>query len=236
MFNSVGERLPIKQIIASQIEDAILTGVFAPGEKIPSENQLCAQFSVSRTSVREAVQILATHGLVTVEKGRGIFVNKITSESVVNPMEKYLRHSLDEGYVMDLVHARQIIEPSIAREAALNHDDSDIFLLEASIESLRTEELDYIKLASIDMAFHFHLANASKNSVVPLLLKPIHMLLPEIQSKVYQTVEDGKDSAIIWHTKILDAVKQRNGDLAFQNMVEHLKISEKHVAKIVSNS
>ncbi len=94
MFNSIEARVPIKQLIASEIEDAILTKKYLPGAKLPSENELCAQFNVSRTSVREALQVLSAHGLITVEKGKGIFVNRITSESVINPFEKYLKQRL----------------------------------------------------------------------------------------------------------------------------------------------
>ncbi|MCF8261176.1 MAG: FadR family transcriptional regulator [Melioribacteraceae bacterium] len=233
MFNSVGERLPIKQLIATQIEDAILSKKFTPGQKLPSENELCIQFSVSRTSVREALQILGAHGLITVEKGKGIFVNKITSESVVNPLEKYLRHSLDRNYVFDLVHARQILEPSIAREAAISHDLEDIKLLDEDIKNLEQKNLNYKQLATIDMDFHNHLAMATKNTVVPLLLKPLHRLLPQIKSTVYATVDEARESAIKWHSKILTAVKDRDQEASYNFMVEHLKIAEKHASMIL---
>ncbi|MFC2084543.1 FadR/GntR family transcriptional regulator [Bacteroidota bacterium] len=228
MFTSLGERIPIKQIIVSEIEDAILTKKYLPGSKLPSENELCAQFNVSRTSVREALQILSAHGLITVEKGKGIFVNRITSESVVNPLEKYLKQSLDRNYVLDLVHARQILEPAIAKEASLNHDEEDIERLVHNIDMLKTCDGGYQELANIDMLFHQDLARATKNVVVPLLLKPIHNLLPELKSRVYATVDDAKDSAVTWHSKILEAVKERDSQSAFDGMVEHLKIAERH--------
>ena len=68
------QRISIKEIIASQIEEAILGKKYLPGSKLPSENELCKMFGVSRTSVREAIQILHGHGLVSIEKGKGIFV------------------------------------------------------------------------------------------------------------------------------------------------------------------
>ncbi|MBI9071482.1 MAG: FadR family transcriptional regulator [Melioribacteraceae bacterium] len=232
MFKSLEDRLPIKQMIASQIEEAILNKKFEPGSKLPSENELCVQFGVSRTSVREAIQMLSAQGLVYIEKGRGIFVSKVTSESVVSPLQKYLKLKIDKNYVVDLTHARQILEPAIAKEASLNHDEDDLQRLENDIELLINCKGGYIELANIDMSFHLNLAKATKNIVVPLLLKPIHSLIPEIKSTVYATVKDAKDSATIWHRKILDAVKRRDGESAYEAMVEHLKIAEEHAKKV----
>ncbi|MBN1302079.1 MAG: FadR family transcriptional regulator [Melioribacteraceae bacterium] len=236
MFNSIDERIPIKQIIASQIEDAILTKQYAPGDRLPSENELCEQFNVSRTSVREALQVLSAHGLITIEKGRGIFVNRITSESVVNPLEKYLKLNLSKNYIIDLVNARQMIEPSIAKDASIHHDAEDIHLMKVNIEQLKNHSGGFEVLAELDMEFHQLLARATKNKVIPLLITPIHNLMPQLKSAVYANVNDAKESAVEWHTKILNAVEQRDGEKAFNCMVEHLKIAEKHARSIFNGN
>ena len=234
MFNPVSERIPIKDMIVTQMEEAILDRKYIPGEKLPTENELCEQFNVSRTSVREAIQVLSARGFVTVEKGRGIFVNRITSESVSDPMEKYLKLRLDRDYIMDLVHARQIIEPAIAREAALNRINEDIEKLEKDIDELSNSKGDYSELADLDMLFHYDLSRATGNIIVPLLLKPLQNLLPEIKPFIYAKVEDAKDAALTWHKKILNAVIERDGDKAFDQMVEHLKIAELHAEKVLN--
>ena len=89
------------------------------------------------------------------------------------------------------------------------------------------------KLVELDMRFHLNLAQAAKNQVIPLLLKVIQGLLPGLKSQVYVNVEDAKEAAIIWHSKILDAVKERNPDKAYQSMVEHLAIAEEHAEKVL---
>ncbi len=93
MFNPLDKRVSIKELIASQIEDAIFEKKYLPGSKLPSENELCNMFGVSRTSVREAIQVLQAHGLVSIEKGKGIFVKSISSESVSNNILKVFRTS-----------------------------------------------------------------------------------------------------------------------------------------------
>ncbi|MBU0559040.1 MAG: FadR family transcriptional regulator [Bacteroidetes bacterium] len=232
IFNHVGNRVSISNLIASQIEEAILNKTFQPGSKLPSELELCRQFGVSRTSVREALQILSAYRLINVEKGKGIFVNSFTSESVSNPMQKYLKLNLDRNYILDLIHARRILEPAIAREASLNHTEEDINQLEEDINALVECKSGYDELAEWDMAFHLDLARATRNVVIPLLLAPIHNLMPKLKSTVYATISEAKESAVLWHTKIFEAVKERNSNKAYKAMVEHLKIAEQHAEKV----
>ena len=233
MFNTIEKRVPLKSIIAAQIEEAIINKKYLPGSKLPSENELCEQFNVSRTSVREALQILSAHGLITVEKGKGIFVNKVNSQNVVAPLENYLKLSLDSDYVLHLVHARQILEPAIAREASLNHNAKDIEILEADIELLKNSKGGYKELADLDMKFHYDLAKSTGNIVVPLLLKPINNLLPELKSAIYANIDEAKETAVTWHENILNAVKAGDGEQAYAYMVEHLYIAEKHAQEVV---
>ncbi|OIO19337.1 MAG: hypothetical protein AUJ54_06810 [Ignavibacteria bacterium CG1_02_37_35] len=224
----------MSSLIIRQIEKAILDKKYLPGAKLPSEFDLCNQFGVSRTSVREALGTLEAQGLIVIQKGRGMFVNKLSSDTVTNSLRKYLVRMTDRNYVMDLVHARQILEPAIAFYAALNHNDDDIKRLEEDINKLKICQEDYTELANIDTLFHLHLARASRNRIMPLLLDPIHKLIPEIKSSVYETVGDARDSALIWHQKILDAVIKRDAKAARLAMEEHLTIAEEHAERMLA--
>ena len=236
MFNPLEERVSIKELIASQIEEAILEKKYLPGSKLPSENELCKMFGVSRTSVREAIQILQAHGLVEIEKGRGIFVKNISSDSVSNNILKFLEHRFEGDYYFDLIHARQIIEPGIAYLAALNRTEEDLERLEKDIVDIKSNDGDPIKHGEYDMAFHMHLARASQNKLLPLLLKPIHKLMPSVKSKILMDVDDAKESAVIWHTKIFNKIKNQDPDGAKRAMSAHLEIAEKHIEHAISAS
>jgi len=236
MFNPLDERVSIKDLIAAQIEEAILDKKYLPGSKLPSENELGKMFGASRTSVREAVQILQAHGLVSIEKGKGIFVKNISSESVSNNILKFLEHRFEGDYYFDLIHARQIIEPGIAYLAALNRSDDDLERLRQDIVDIESNDGDPIKHGEYDMAFHLHLAQASQNKLLPLLLKPIHKLMPSVKSKILSDVDEAKQAAVIWHTKIYEKVKNQDPEGAQNSMVAHLKIAEKHIEQAVSAS
>jgi len=236
MFNPLGERVSIKELIASQIEEAILNKKYLPGSKLPSEKELCEMFGVSRTSVREATQIVQTHGLVSIEKGKGIFVKNISSESVSDNIFKFLEHRFEGDYYFDLIHARQIIEPGIAYLAALNRTDEDIEKLQKDIEDIKNNDGDPIKHGEYDMSFHMHLSQASQNKLLPLLLKPIHRLMPAVKTKILTNVDDAIEAAIIWHTKIFEKIKNQDPEGAKNAMIAHLKVAEKHIEHAISAS
>ena len=229
MFNPLAERISIKEIIAAQIEEAILNKKYPPGSKLPSENDLCKMFGVSRTSVREALQMLNVQGLVSIEKGRGIFVRSLSSESVTKSIIKFFEHRFEGDYYFDLIHARQIIEPGIAYLAALNRREEDLIKLEKDIIDITNNDGDHVKHGEYDMSFHMHLAYASRNNLIPLLLKPIHKLMPLVKSSIMANVKGAKEAAVIWHTKILNDVKNQDAEGAKNSMIEHLKIAEEHI-------
>jgi GntR family transcriptional regulator, transcriptional repressor for pyruvate dehydrogenase complex len=232
MFSPLRTRESLSNLVSAEIEKAIISREYPAGSRLPSENELCRQFGVSRTSVREALKSLDAHGLITIIKGKGVFVKDVNTASVTGPLQKYLRLKLDRDYVIDLVHARQIIEPGIAYYAALNRTKENILQLENDLQALDDCSGSFIELAKLDMIFHLHLANASQNSVIPLILDPIHRLIPELSS-VYAAVSNAKEIAQEWHKKILKAVSNKEAEKARKFMFEHLKIAESHAEKML---
>jgi GntR family transcriptional repressor for pyruvate dehydrogenase complex len=228
-FDPIGNRELLSKTVASTIEDAIRVKELVPGTRLPSELELCQQFDVSRTAIREALRTLEAKGLITIEKGRGIFVKLASADDVTDPMHLYLELTSERSYVLEIIHARQIIEPAIASFAAIHHTEEDIEKLKLDIKELEESGDDFKALAKLDMNFHIDIAKASQNPLMPLLLNPIHRLMPDIKSSVYATVEKAKDSALIWHRKILDQIIKRDAEGAKNAMIEHLKIAEEHV-------
>lgn len=233
IFSPLTSREPISKIIADQIEDAILAKKFPVGSKLPSEAELCEKFNVSRTPLREALKMLSANGLISIYKGKGVYVNELKPEGISLSLSKYLKQRLDEDYVLDVIRARQILEPSIAYSASLNRTDNDIAHLEESIKELRNCEDDYEKLSKIDMSFHLTLANAAGNKSVPVMMNSLYTLMPAFYSTVYATNKEAKELAINWHTKILTYVKQRNAGEATLAMTEHLKHTEEHTRSLI---
>ncbi len=233
IFAPLGKRSTLSKVVASKIEEAIRTKVLLPGVKLPSELELCQQFDVSRTAVREAVRMLSARGLVTIIKGKGIFVQNPSAETVTDPIHLYLVMQGERNYVFDVVHARQIIEPPIAASAAIHHTEEDAQRLIRDHEDLKRSSGDYNELSRLDMQFHLDIAKASENSLIPLILEPIHRLVPQIKSSVYATVADAKQAAVEWHEHILQAILDRDAEQARSAMIRHLEIAEEHTTRML---
>lgn len=233
-FSAIAKTTQVSKLVEAQIEEAIRTKRFEAGSKLPTENALCVQFGVSRTAVREALRMLSARGLIRIDKGRGIFVQQISADTVTAPLQLFLTLASDRNHVLDIVHARQIIEPPIAASAALHHTAEDAERLKRDHLALETSNDDFLHLAHLDMVFHLSIARASENSIIPLILEPIHRLLPQIKSSVYASVSDAKESAVLWHRRILDEILRRDADGARKAMEEHLLIAEEHAKKMLA--
>ncbi|AFN74592.1 GntR family transcriptional regulator [Melioribacter roseus P3M-2] len=233
MFNPVGNKELLSMKVAEEIEEAINSKILNPGDRLPTELELCEQFAVSRTAVREALRTLSAKGLISVEKGRGIFVRKISSDSVSNPLKNYLLYHSGSSYILDIVEARLIIEPEIARYAALNRTSEDIERINEALNKLKSFSGSAAELAGVDMEFHVSIAKATKNKVLPLMLKPIFNLMPEIKSRIIHDIPDAINSAVVWHQYILDAIIEGNSDKAHDLMKEHLTIAKKHAKEMI---
>lgn len=233
-FKPVGKSELLSQTVETAIEDAIRSGDFAQGDKLPSEKQLCEEFGVSRTVMREALRMLSARGLLRIEKGKGIFVRRLSADSVATPMELYLHMHSGPDHALHVVGARQLIEPPIAAAAALHHTEEDAAKLRANVAELSTAVDDQERLSQLDMTFHLLIAEASHNPMLPLFVRPIQMLMPAIKANVYEVVGDAHEAAIYWHTRILNAILDRDADRASEEMSAHLLIAREHVEATVN--
>lgn len=229
IFAPVENREILSKKIANLIEEAIHSKKLANGNKLPSEAELSSQFGVSRTVIREALRTVSAKGLISIEKGRGIFVKALSADTVSNPLHQYLKFKIEHNYALDVIHARQIIEPSIAAFAALHRTAEDMQKLNSNIERLKNYSGELAGLASLDMEFHLLIARASQNQVMPLILDPIHRLMPEIKKSVYATNDHAQESAIEWHSKIVHEIVKGDANGAREMMNKHLAIAEEHI-------
>jgi GntR family transcriptional repressor for pyruvate dehydrogenase complex len=177
--------------------------------------------------------MLSARGLLSIAKGKGVFVRAASAETVTDPLHLYLQRAGTKDYVLDVVHARQMIEPPIAAAAASHRTRDDLARLRKDIDDLRAARGEFRELARLDMAFHLDLARASRNAIMPLLLDPIHRLMPEIKSSVYATVADARASAVEWHERVLEKVIKRDAAGARAAMTGHLAIAEKHARRML---
>ena len=232
-FKSVGKPRLLSHSVVEAIEHSIRTRDLIPGMKLDSEHELCTQFGVSRTVLREALRMLSARGLIEIEKGRGMFISRLSPETVTTPLEMYLHQHEGDYRSIDIIRARQLIEPPIAAEAAVRHTKADAEQLNQDYEDMVACDGDSGQLAELDMAFHRHIAVACGNALVPLLIVPIYALMPSIKHSVHQVIEEARYSAIEWHGRILEAILARDPEQARADMEYHLIESERHITQMM---
>ena len=233
-FNKIQRPVTLSQEIVENIERSILERKLVPGQKLPTEQELCAMFSVSRTAVREALRMLSAKGLVTIKKRSGIFVNDMTSTEAVSGLGLYLELKFEKDYILHVFNIRQAIEPHICRWAAANRSTANIWEMEKNLLKMQDCPPEDREAESLlDQEFHQMVAAASKNPVVPLVLQPVFSLMPRIRAMVYTHIPNCVSAALEYHRRILDAIKQRDEEGAFREMQIHIASAAEQANEVI---
>lgn len=236
LFPKIGKRQKLSQIIEENIEELIRTKRLIPGQKLPTENELCEKFGVSRTSIREALHMLSAKGLITVKKGSGIYVNHYSSNKATDFISLYLETNFDKDYIMHVMKARQLLEPSIAKLAAINRDEDDLKKLNGNLNLFKEcNSGDSLKLGELDREFHSLLAQSTHNPIINMITDPIFRLMPKIRALVYSKIDQANSAALEYHDKIFKSILHHDSNQAFEMMKKHLEIAEEHSRAITEN-
>jgi|TARA_B100000700_G_scaffold127921_1_gene143194 GntR family transcriptional repressor for pyruvate dehydrogenase complex len=175
------ERIKVAKIsdqIVSQIEAMIVDGRFEAGQKLPAERELAQQFSVSRQSLREAIQKLEAKGLLERRHGGGTFVTDSVNESVTTPLFELLAKHPESQF--DLLEFRHALEGISSFYAALRGTDADLDRIEFSINSImdsQTRAIDEQVQSLVN--FYLRIAEASHNVVLLHVVQGMRELLAE---------------------------------------------------------
>ncbi len=208
--------------VIDQISQSILKGDYKPGHKLPPEREIANQLGVSRTVVREALRSLEIMGLVESQVGGGTYVKEYTAEHVLDPIANYF--SSDDCFVDEIVETRLLLEPEMVKLAAQRATEEDIIAIENSIKQMEDELASGLSAINGDTAFHFASASAAHNSAILKILSVIADLLHYNMKASLQAFPD-QGTTIQGHKRILQALKDKNPDLAKRYMIEHLEMS-----------
>ena len=213
------------QQIVEIIENRILDGSLHTNELLPSEKELSKQFNVSRYSLREALRVAETKGLIEIKQGKRPRVAKLSSEasSVIIGLH-LLRHNIS---LMDLIIARLSLECNIASMVAPLVTNELLEKLEINIKQIEYHGDDLSYCAQKDVEFHNLLIKASNNPVFEMMMNPISNLLKN--SRIATLKLTGIDRALKGHREILEALKLKNPEIAAQAMKNHLEMAEDDV-------
>jgi len=226
--------------VAEQIKQAIYKDEFSPGERLPSERELCQIFNVGRPTIREALRTLSIMGLVDVKHGSG---GSRVKEADITQYLEALREQLswllktDKMTLLELWEVRKYIELGIAHAVAVNATEEDFEKLEELIKKMEACGDDVETYFPIGIEFHHELALASKNKIYliiwdmfyDILLKgyfPIlRELFPEGPSNIRQA---NKDALAAIKTGDRDAIdKAMEAHAGEENLLSQLREDER---------
>lgn len=213
--------------IAEQIRSSILAGEFSPGEKLPPERELAEMFGVSRPSVREALNNLASTGLVMSYQGGGTVVMSLVEKNNENTLAKLIK--AEQERALDVIEVRKCMESWTAFYAAERALPDDIKRLEEIIEGMR-RNLEINKPSEdLDANFHIVIARATHNIVWLHLMQSLFDAMKEFQKNVWRAVyltEDDHHILFAQHKKIFEFIKAEDTAGARSAMLEHLNFAE----------
>ena len=194
------------KLLAEQVEDQIyhyiLDEALEPGAKLPNEFALGEKFRVGRSTIREAVKLLSSKGIVEVRQGSGTYV-VTTVKGLSDPLN--LRSVQDKNALaFDLVNVRLLLEPGIAEMAAQNATPEDI-------------------------AFHTCIAESSKNLVVGQLIPVIDTAVMMFVNVTHKKLID---ETIMTHRMITEAIANHDPIGAKAAMVMHLNFNRSYIKKV----
>lgn len=228
MLQQIGKKKSLSQQIEEELTKAIKDGTYPPGEKLPTENELCGIFNVSRTAVREAVKSLSAKGLVSVKRGSGVFITEMSIKNTSEILNMFFELSVDSNVILNTIDVRLIIEPAIAAEAAKNRTEKHLELLKNNMKEITKCDINNKKKeAELDNDFHKILLSITKNNVLELLLDPIYNLMPKFKKSVFAKPTEGnlqedKKIMLFHHNSILKAIEEQDGETAFNAMKAHV--------------
>jgi GntR family transcriptional repressor for pyruvate dehydrogenase complex len=156
----------IADVVAKDLEMRILEGSLKPGDRLPSERALALELSVSRPTLREAIQKLVSKGLLTTKHGGGTVVTDRLQASFADPWQEMLKgHPLLQS---DMLEFRHMLEGEAALMAAERATDADIARIDAAFAALEAayDSDDMQACIDTDVAFHQAIAEASHNTMI----------------------------------------------------------------------
>lgn len=202
---------------ANRILDMILVEKrFQPGDKLPNEMELAQELGISRVTLREAVRILCTRGIVEIQRGRGTFVTANEPAADLSPLGSLAVSN------RDLLEIRMMVEPTAAYYAAKRatpEEKKRIHELSDKIEdAINVQHADLQERLRLEQDFHNAIATASHNQfmdqLLPIMNKSIYNDVVHIDESVTYSLRD--------HREIVHFIETGNAEGARAAMKMHI--------------
>jgi GntR family transcriptional regulator, transcriptional repressor for pyruvate dehydrogenase complex len=204
--------------IVEQVADRVLRGQLRPGERLPSEREMTAQFGVSRSTVREALRVLESEGLVRSRPGdpHGPEVLPFSPVGLRKSVTRLVH--VDEVRLADLVQFRMLLEGSANLLAARLATEEELAAMGTALAAMRAAlDRGYEEFSRADVAFHDTVARASRSLLIQICADVVREVVLGLISQKIAEAPDRRElmaESLRHHAEVLDALRARDGPRA----------------------
>jgi len=234
LFGSA-EIIPVRlgQVVIERLSEAILDGRLKPGDALPSEGQIAAACGISKQIAREAIRDLAAMGVIQIQQGKVARVRSLDAE----PLGRFFRFAVranKEG-LAEAVEMRRLLEPPIARLAAIRQTTEATARLDTILQRMHTALQDIPAWIEADLDFHETIAEMSGNRLLRLQMRGLRPILTDVMqlfnARRKRTRAEWRET-FDRHAKVVVAIRSADGDAAFRAMEHHFEAAQDAISEI----
>ena len=205
------DKKSVSTYVMDLVMDYLLQGKLKPGDRLPTELEFAKSLGVGRNSIREAIKMLSSLGVIEIMRGEGTFVAREISAVSMNPLIMQLVFSKQTP--QNLIELRMLLDSAIADLAVRKLQPGDIEKLEFVNRMLSREQEkpvpDEATLSRIDLEFHKTLAAITRNELVIKLGESIYTLF---FASMQESLHDAPGGAFENHQLIINAMATGDSD------------------------
>ncbi len=220
----------LRSQVYMQLKGQLMQGVWKVGEKLPSENELCSTFGVSRVTVRAAIQQLEILGLVETRHGGGNFVREFSTIDAMDAFHPLIQISENQD-IITVLEYRKIIEKGTIGLVVPKITKKDIEYLEETYTMMQqlSGSNEPEKQASADHLFHYRLAQIAQNPIIQKVYEIINVILAAAMVDIVKLL--GTEMGLRYHRQLIDALKSGDKVLCETLMDAHIEETIQEILK-----
>lgn len=224
-FKPISRGTSLVDTVVDQVHRLIAQGRLGAGDRLPRESELVDMLGVSRTVLREALGRLEATGLVTIQRGRGMFV---ADPGGVTTCAKFVRNALllSSKDLEQFVEFRRVIECQGARGAAERARPEDLSELERLCDRMNDRELDFIESVKLDFQFHLKIVELGGNRLMASAMEVIAEFIMASMAKTTPNPRD-YDFSRAFHLELVQAIRSGDPEKAERAARAHMDRSER---------
>lgn len=223
------EKTNISSAVYDKMMEMIVQGLWRQGEMIPSENELCEAFGVSRNTIRQGIQRLSALGILKSVQGKGTFVSEVDPGAYLNLLIPTM--FLGEKDSISILQFMKAVQVESVRTVCKSASDESIVNLGAYVSYMGAAD-NYTDFFNYDSAYHHYLAELTGNS---LFVKSMELATELL--KVYLqdiVILHGGEKSLEQHDLCYRALLQRDTETAVKTIEEHYDMLIDRLTKFLS--